>query len=368
MVRIIYVDDDQVDEEGNPLMQDITETVNELAEENEQFAQYFEEVTAGFEEESGIELSQQAEELLLARGANPNGSGTASTKLRQGKPSAGASAGSAKLGKGRASSAAGSKGSTKPFIGKSTTVAGAAKKIGKHVVHAAKVVGKFAGKHPTALAAAGGAAAGAYVANRVNGVKASQDDLELGLFAASKMHAEGTRKSIARAVTGGMTGEHMRNQHNKGLVHGMKANSKGIRKLGHYAAAAAGDAGHAGIGGVMALRQIRKNNAAGMYKNRIAASHDEHLVLDENEYEVEDVEDTDLLTEEVEYTQEELDAMTPEQAAELLEAVTEDMSEEELQELEAIAAEEERQESLREFASTVLEKDAEARNPSTQQK
>lgn len=112
------------------------------------------------------------------------------------------------------------------------------------------------------------------------------ESLELGLFGESKNKTSGIPGHLFRPVLTGATGSVMTIRHNQGLAEGMKKNSRGIKKLAHYGAAAVGSlAGVApGIGGVAALHQIRKNNAKGMYgaprvagTPKIAASHDLEL-------------------------------------------------------------------------------------------
>lgn len=137
---------------------------------------------------------------------------------------------------------------------------------------------QLGGKGKTGLAIAGVAAGGMVahkLAKRVYGkpqIKASQE-LQLGLFAPSQPKKAGLGRYALHGAMAGVTGIAATRMHNKGLKNGMKANSKGIKKFIHYTAAAAGDAhGGGGLGGILALRQIRKNNAKGMYQKPIAAS------------------------------------------------------------------------------------------------
>lgn len=110
------------------------------------------------------------------------------------------------------------------------------------------------------------------------------ESLELGLFAPSKNKTAGFTRHVVQGVTSGITGNVQTIRHNQGLAEGMKKNSRGLKKLAHYGAAAIGSTNTLGIGGVAALHQIRKNNAKGMYgaprvagTPKIAASHDLEL-------------------------------------------------------------------------------------------
>lgn len=257
---VIMIDDEELDDEGNPVQFDITDEFNDIVTEHVAMEKYLEQVTASFEEEAGISLSDEASELILARASGESRAGSTP------RPSPGASSASATLKKAKSSTAAGTASAKLKRSVASKFAANTASpkhaSLGKHLMHAAKVVGRFAGKNKTALAVAGSAAVGGAVGARV---------------------------------------------------------------------------------------------ASAVKKRNIEASQDD-LVLDDEEFENEEVEFE-------EYTQEELDAMTPEQAEELLQEELANLSEEEVEELESVAAEEERQTGLQEFARTALVRDAESRTP-----
>lgn len=263
-MRVVLVNDELPEDDENYAV-DITEEFNEIADENTQLTEYLEEVTAGFEEESGIALSQNAELVLASRHGVGFGEGMKGNRSN--------------FVINAPSQVAMGKNKIPPGIG---TGKAAHASLGKHLQHAAKVVGRHAKKA---------------------GKTAS-------------FHAQGMANTVR---TVGNTSV----------------------PLKHIAAVSAASLAAKGVVNHIAKRRAKSLEAS------------QQLQLDENEE----------LLEEDELTQEELDTMTPEQAADLLENEYESLSAEDQAELEAIADEESHKAGLEQFAQNVLVQDAESRTP-----
>lgn len=182
--RIVVIDDEELDEDGNFIPEDVTEEVDELINENEELTEFLQQVEASFAEAQEVELS-------LARGKGGKGApiigksapetvGSTGSASRVGAPNVDSN--TARI-KPKMSPRANSKISS--GVGKLAGARAKGASVGKHLKHAAKLIGRFAMKNK--VAAATGAAAGAVTGGIVgtslkkmqHGHSLSQEELEL---------------------------------------------------------------------------------------------------------------------------------------------------------------------------------------------
>lgn len=183
--RIVLIDDENLDEDGNFIPEDVTDEVQELVDENAEYAEFLEQVEASFAQAQEDEVA-----LSLAR----KGSGKGAPIIGKGAPAtvgATGSTGRVAGGLNTTTSRIAPKASknvnsaTASGVGKLAGARAKGASVAKHLKHAAKLIGRFAMKNK--VAAATGAAAGAVTGGIVgtslrkmqHGHSLSQDELSL---------------------------------------------------------------------------------------------------------------------------------------------------------------------------------------------